>query len=81
MGAELGAVFRHDAAGRAAQAAGLGIWPLDKTTSGFALSSQDSIGPNGTLILPKLFRRCTDYLRSRTDLRFYPELWELRSQL
>ncbi|MGH3661729.1 MAG: hypothetical protein ACRDTQ_07715 [Micromonosporaceae bacterium] len=22
-----------------------------------------------------------EYLRSRIDLRFYPELWELRSQL
>ena len=25
--------------------------------------SQDSIGPDGQLILPKLFRRCTDYLK------------------
>jgi hypothetical protein len=50
---------------RDAQAAGLGVWPLDRTQSGFELTSQDSIGPNGSLILPKLFRRCTDYLKGR----------------
>lgn len=32
-------------------------------TTEFALESQDSIGPGGQLILPKLFRRCTDYLK------------------
>jgi hypothetical protein len=45
-----------------AREAGQGIWQLD-TTSDFVLEDQSSIGPNGHLILPKLFRRCTDYLK------------------
>jgi hypothetical protein len=28
------------------------------------LADQASIGPEGQLILPKLFRRCTDYLKA-----------------
>jgi endonuclease YncB( thermonuclease family) len=39
-----------------------GIWSLDMTSE-FVLDDQDSIGPQGQLILPKLFRRCTDYLK------------------
>jgi len=39
-----------------------GVWELD-TTDSFTLKSQDDLGPNGQLILPKLFRRCTDYLK------------------
>ena len=39
-----------------------GIWALDMTSE-FVLEDQESIGPNGELILPKLFRRCTDYLK------------------
>jgi hypothetical protein len=38
------------------------VWELDMTTE-FAFESQDSIGPGGQLILPKLFRRRTDYLK------------------
>jgi endonuclease YncB( thermonuclease family) len=49
---------------RAARDAGLGVWAIDKT-GGFDLRSQASIGPAGSLILPKLFRRCSDYLRTR----------------
>lgn len=41
----------------------LGIWQKD-TTSEFALSDADDIGPKGQLILPKLFRRCIDYLKA-----------------
>ena len=34
----------------------------------FKLADQASISPpNGALILPKLFRRCTDYLKDRAD--------------
>jgi endonuclease YncB( thermonuclease family) len=51
---------------REARTAGLGVWP-DDASRGFTLSSQASIGPEGSLILPKLFRRCTDYLRSRNS--------------
>ncbi len=40
-----------------------GVWELN-ATSNFELNDQDSIGPNGQLILPKLFRRCTDYLKA-----------------
>lgn len=42
---------------------GLGVWRRD-TTADFALADQESIGPDGHLILPKLFRRCTDYLKA-----------------
>jgi len=49
-------------ASAAAREAGQGVWQLD-TTSDFVLGDQSSIGPNGQLILPKLFRRCTDFLK------------------
>ncbi len=42
----------------------LGVWGRDKTAH-FTLTAQSSIGPAGELILPKLFRRCTDYLKAR----------------
>ena len=45
-----------------ARNANRGVWELDITTE-FTLENQDSIGPDGQLILPKLFRRCTDYLK------------------
>jgi len=60
---------------RAARTAGSGVWALD-ASRGFALASQDSIGPDGSLILPKLFRRCTDYLRSRNARETLPEWME-----
>ncbi len=46
-----------------ARDANKGIWELDLTTE-FVLEAQDSISPGGQLILPKLFRRCTDYLKA-----------------
>ena len=42
---------------------GSGVWSTDDT-SDFILDDHESIGPNGNLILPKLFRRCTDYLKA-----------------
>jgi hypothetical protein len=45
-----------------ARADRLGVWAADHT-SGFRLIDQASIGPEGQLILPKLFRRATDYLK------------------
>jgi endonuclease YncB( thermonuclease family) len=42
---------------------GLGVWRRD-TTADFALTDQASIGPDGQLIMPKIFRRCTDYLKA-----------------
>lgn len=44
----------------------LGVWAVDRTAR-FTLGDQESIGPRGQLILPKLFRRCTDYLRARAE--------------
>lgn len=42
----------------------LGIWAEDMTSE-FSLLDQDSLSPpDGQLILPKLFRRCTDYLKA-----------------
>jgi hypothetical protein len=48
----------------AVSAGRLGVWARDASAR-FTLAGQDSIGPAGALILPKLFRRCTDYLRTR----------------
>jgi endonuclease YncB( thermonuclease family) len=53
----------------------LGVWAID-ASAGFPLSSQASIGPDGSLILPKLFRRCTDYLRTRRSRETLPEWME-----
>jgi endonuclease YncB( thermonuclease family) len=39
-----------------------GVWAVDQSAL-FQLVDQDSIGPHGQLILPKLFRRATDYLK------------------
>jgi endonuclease YncB( thermonuclease family) len=41
----------------------LEVWARD-TTREFTVDVQASIGPDGQLILPKLFRRCTDYLKA-----------------
>ena len=46
-----------------ARTAGKGVWGRD-TTADWLLADQASIGPGGQLILPKLFRRCTDYLKA-----------------
>jgi hypothetical protein len=58
-----------------ARSARLGVWGEDRS-AGFTLVSQDSIGPEGSLILPKLFRRCTDYLRTRRSREALPEWME-----
>lgn len=41
-----------------------GVWAQDVTRE-FRLVDQDSIGPGGQLVVPKLFRRCSDYLEAR----------------
>jgi endonuclease YncB( thermonuclease family) len=46
---------------RTAREAGLGIWPHDSTNS-FRLRNHNSVGESGQLILPKIFRRCNDFL-------------------
>jgi hypothetical protein len=51
---------------------GLGVWPRD-ASAGFTLTAQASIGPHGALILPKLFRRCSDYLRTRKPRETLPD--------
>jgi endonuclease YncB( thermonuclease family) len=43
-----------------------GVWEHDETAE-FRLPDQAAIGPAGVLILPKLFRRCSDYLKALTD--------------
>jgi endonuclease YncB( thermonuclease family) len=54
----------------AARQAGRGVWPLDFTAE-FVLKNQASVSaPGGELILPKLFRRCTDYLKDVTTTGF-----------
>ena len=53
------------AAAAEARDARRGVWARDVTTTGFELEDHDSIGPAGALILPKLFRRCTEYLQAR----------------
>jgi len=42
-----------------------GVWGVDESEN-FELIDHDSLGPpDGALILPKLFRRCTDYIKAR----------------
>jgi hypothetical protein len=42
-----------------------GVWATNETAN-CELIDHDSIGsPDGVLVLPKLFRRCTDYLKAR----------------
>lgn len=48
-------------AAREARAAGLGVHAHDRTWE-FDLAGPDPLGPAGQLVMPKLFRRCTDYL-------------------
>jgi endonuclease YncB( thermonuclease family) len=48
------------AAAVAARTARRGVWARD-ATAGFSL---DAIGPSGAPILPKLFRRCSDFVRA-----------------
>jgi hypothetical protein len=43
-----------------------GVWDHDETDE-FRLEDQSSIGPAGVLVLPKLFRRCSDYLKAVAD--------------
>lgn len=67
----------------AARGAGLGVWGID-STSQFRLRSQQDIGPQGQLILPKLFRRGTDYLKDLAAGHFAGNLadwlvWRSRS--
>lgn len=54
----------------AASATGPGsVWAEDRS-AGFTLTKQADVGPDGQLILPKLFRRATDYLRADTSGTF-----------
>ena len=46
-----------------ARKTGAGVW-ADDATAHFALEGPGSIGPEGQLILPKLFRRATDYIEA-----------------
>ena len=47
-----------------ARSAKLGVWARDKTNE-FTLENAGSINESGQLILPKLFRRATDYLGAK----------------
>jgi endonuclease YncB( thermonuclease family) len=58
-----------------AQRKKLGVWKLD-ATAGFKLEAQESVGVNGQLVLPKLFRRCTSYFQDVAKRRFSGSLVE-----
>jgi hypothetical protein len=45
------------------------VWAADRS-GGFTLTRQSDVGPDGALVLPKLFRRCTDYLKADTEKSF-----------
>ena len=53
----------------------IGLWPQD-LTRGFDLTDNASLGPDGQLIFPKLFRRCTDYLHDVDHRNFTGDLRE-----
>jgi Staphylococcal nuclease homologue len=71
-------LLREASAG--ARQAAQGVWPLD-SSSDFILEDQASIDPSGQLILPKLFRRCTDYLKDIENGTFRGNLsdWLIQS--
>lgn len=50
---------------RAARDEGQGVWASDSSAR-FSVADAAAVGPGGALVLPKLFRRVTDYLRERT---------------
>jgi hypothetical protein len=52
-----------------ARAAKRGVWALDRS-AGFVLQKQADIDVNGQLILPKFFRRASDYLDSKRKKEF-----------
>lgn len=60
------------ATARAARDAGRGVHARDATQE-FTLRRQADIGPEGQLVLPKLYRRCTDYLETRTRGQTLPD--------
>lgn len=51
-------------AAHAARKVRAGVWARDEST-GFKLNDQHSIDGGGSLIFPKLFRRCTDFLKTQ----------------
>ena len=55
-----------------ARDAGRGVWARDRS-GGFALAEQADVGPGGALVLPKLFRRATEYLRTRRGGETLPD--------
>lgn len=59
---------RFTALAQAAMGAG-SVWAADRS-GGFTLTKQSDIGPDGALILPKLFRRGTDYLKADSKQSF-----------
>jgi endonuclease YncB( thermonuclease family) len=64
-----------------ARTAKLGVWAKDKTNE-FTLENAGSINETGQLILPKLFRRATDYLsakrKNKTNVGF--KNWLIQSR-
>ncbi len=58
-----------------ARAAKLGVWAIDQTNN-FRLKQQSDIGFQGQLILPKLFRRSSDYLSAVQAKKFTGSLPE-----
>lgn len=72
---------------QAARANGLGLWPVDRSTAGFDATSLAVI-IDDVAILPKLFRRLSDYMategtavgfREALELSEEP-VWDLRNQ-
>lgn len=53
-------------AARHARAHALGVWARDESEL-FELVDESSIGSHGALIYPKLFRRCTDFLKQAVN--------------
>jgi len=63
------------AAAKTARDGEIGMWPQDVTKL-FELVTEASIGPDGQLVFPKLFRRCTDYLHDIDHENFVGSLTE-----
>ncbi len=60
-----------------ARAAGVGLWPEDKTNIGFEVANIQSV-TDTDVILPKLFRRIVDYIGNGGSIAGFKEFLESR---
>jgi hypothetical protein len=63
------------AVAQARETGGIGVWPEDKTATGFVVDSLDTV-TDQVVILPKLFRRIVDYMGNGGSIDGFKEYLE-----